>query len=116
MASSLEWPSAIRCDIALGARVSAKPSDGDDVECAVGCPVAATVEAMARCLAGRGWDRAHAAECSEACFGMQALGVVAGGEEELRGGRVTDKFRVTRAGASSSTMAAIMASRSAISS
>src|SRR5512144_173358 len=45
---------------------------------------------MARCLAGRGWDRAHAAECSEACFGMQALGVVAGGEEELRGGRVTD--------------------------
>ena len=45
---------------------------------------------MARCLAGGGWDRAHAAECSEACFGMQALGVVAGGQEQLRGGRVAD--------------------------
>src|SRR5690242_9824906 len=78
-------------DVSLGPRVCPQPADGDDVQGAVCCPVAAAVEAMAVGLAGRGWDRADAAEGCETGFGVQALGVVAGREEQLRGGLVADR-------------------------
>src|SRR5919197_4109359 len=56
------------CDISLRSGVGPKPADGDDVQGAVGRPVAAAVEAVAACLAGRSWDRAGAAEGGEAGF------------------------------------------------
>ena len=40
------------CDISLRARVSPEPTDGDDVQRAVGGAVTAPAEPMARCLAG----------------------------------------------------------------
>src|SRR5215217_3397461 len=48
------------CDIGLGAGIGPKPADGDDVQCAVGGSITASVEAMANDLAGRGRYRAHA--------------------------------------------------------
>src|SRR5215204_2464742 len=48
------------CDISLGAGIGPKPADGDDVQCAVGGSITASVEAMANDLAGRGRYRAHA--------------------------------------------------------
>ena len=45
---------------------------------------------MAGRLAGGGRDRADPAEGSEARFGTQALGVVAGCQQQLRGGLVAD--------------------------
>src|SRR5215204_1929099 len=48
------------CDVGLGAGIGPKPADGDDVQCAVGGSITASVEAMANDLAGRGRYRAHA--------------------------------------------------------
>ena len=77
-------------DVSLGPGVGSKAADGDDVQRAVGSAVAAAVQTMSSCLAGGGRDRTYAAEGSEACFGMQTFGVVAGGQEQLCGGLVAD--------------------------
>ena len=50
------------CHVGLGSRVSPEPPDGNDVQGAVSGSITAPVEAVARRLAGRGWDRADAAE------------------------------------------------------
>jgi outer membrane protein len=52
--------------IGLGPRIGPNPANGDDVQRAVCCSITASVEAMAGRLAGRSWDRAHAAKGSKA--------------------------------------------------
>src|SRR5918995_285765 len=52
----------------------------------VGASVATAVEPATLGLAGGGLDRADAAERGEGCFVVEALGVVAGGDEQRRGG------------------------------
>jgi hypothetical protein len=78
------------CDVSLGRGVGSKAADGDDVQRAVGSAVAASVQTMSSCLARGSRDTGDAAEGSEACFGMQTFGVVAGGQEQLCGGLVAD--------------------------
>src|SRR5215212_3634038 len=46
---------------------------------------------MSSCLAGGGRDRTDPAKGSEACFGLQPLRVVAGCQQQLRGGLVADR-------------------------
>src|SRR3954453_8271395 len=77
--------------VGLGPRFRPQPADGDDVQGTVGCPVAASVEAMAGGLARRGRDRTHPAQRGKACLGPQTLWIVAGGEEELRRGAMADR-------------------------
>src|SRR5512134_628717 len=65
------------CHIRLRLRVGSQTNDCNDVQGAVGRSVAAPVEPMPDRLAGRRRDRAHTAERGKACFGSQALRVIA---------------------------------------
>jgi hypothetical protein len=62
----------------------AEAADGDHVEGAVGLTVAAVVESVPRGSAGAGLDRGGGAELREGGFAVQALDVLAGGDEQLR--------------------------------
>lgn len=55
------------------------------VEGAVGLAVAAAVESVSVGFAAGGWDGADAAQGGEFGVGGDAVGVVAGGDEELSG-------------------------------
>ena len=52
--------------IGLGSRIGPEPADGNDVQGAVGGSVAPSIEAVARRLAGRGWDWADTAKRGKA--------------------------------------------------
>ena len=68
-------------------RGSQRRRDEDDrVEGGVGLSVAAAVEPATLGLAGGGFDRADAAERGEGGLAVEALGVVAGGDEQRGGG------------------------------
>src|SRR3954469_19776410 len=77
--------------VGLGSRVSPKPPDRNDVQSTVGGSITAPVEAVARRLAGRGWDRADTAERGKTGLGMQALRIVPSCEEQLGGPCVTNR-------------------------
>jgi len=65
--------------------------DHSAVERSVGLAVAASVESVTPVgSAGPGRDRADAAHLGERCFGPNAIGVVARGEQHLGGGVETD--------------------------
>ena len=76
--------------VGLGAFVAAQADHGDAPEGLVGVAVAAAVEAVADGLPGGGCDGAGAAEGGEAGVAGEALGVVAGGDEERGGGVGSD--------------------------
>jgi len=76
--------------IGLGSRIGPKPANCDDVQRAVCCSITASVEAMASRLAGRSWDRAHAAKGSKAGLGLQALHVISRSQQQLSCGPVAD--------------------------
>ena len=59
----------------------AQTADSDQVQGPVGLAVAAVVEAVAGGLAGGRGDWAGAAEGSEGCFAVEAVDVLAGGDE-----------------------------------
>jgi hypothetical protein len=69
--------------VAASALVGAETADDDHVQGAVGAAVAAAVESMALGLPGGGGQRRGPAEHGEARLAAKALGVVAGGHEEL---------------------------------
>src|SRR5690606_33195391 len=71
--------------VGAGFRAVAQPDDGDEVEGAVGVAVAAGVEAVAFGLAGGGGDRVGAAHVRECGFAVDAVNVLSGGDEHLRG-------------------------------
>ena len=71
--------------VGLGAGVVAEADHGDAPEGLVGVAVAAAVEAVAGGLPAGGLDGAGAAEGGEGCVAVEALGVVAGGDEECGG-------------------------------
>src|ERR1700733_6859658 len=72
-------------DVCARALAVAQPAYGDEVKRAVGLAVAAVVEAGAVGLAGRGGDRAGAAEHRERSFAAEAVDVLPGGDEQLTG-------------------------------
>ena len=55
--------------------VYAASGEDDLVQCAIELPVAAAVEPVADCLAGRGGDRGGAREAGEGCFAVDAAAV-----------------------------------------
>src|SRR5436305_2908576 len=69
--------------VGLGALAVAEAADGDHVERSVGLSVAAGVEAVAVGAAGACLDRGGAADLGEGCFAVEAVDVLAGGDEEL---------------------------------
>src|SRR3984893_11010950 len=77
--------------VSLGSRIGPKPANGDNVQRAVCCSITASVEAMAGRLAGRSWDRAHAAKGTKAGLGLQALHVISRSEQQLSCGPVADR-------------------------
>ena len=86
MISRLVLPSAMPAlRVGAGALAVAQSADGDHVQGAVGVAVAAVVEAVAVASAGGDGDRAGAAEGGEGAVAVQALDVLAGGDEELAG-------------------------------
>ena len=103
-------------NIGLGSVIRSQASDSDDVQGTVRGPVPAPVQAVPDGLPRRGRDRADAAECREAGFRFQTLGIVACGKKQLACAVLTDRIRAKSSGASSLTMAPIITSRSAISS
>lgn len=68
-------------DVGQRLRVAAHPVDRDDVEGAVGLPVAAAVESVSVGAAGAGGDGGDSAEGGEGPFVPDPFGVVAGGDE-----------------------------------
>src|SRR5204862_2126949 len=56
----------------------------DDVQGAVGMPIAASVEAVPDGFAGRGGNRTGPAERGKAGLGSEAIRIVAGSEQQLR--------------------------------
>ena len=73
-------------EVGAGVGIPAQPGEHDGVQGAVGASVTTAVEPATLGLAGGGLDRADAAERGEGCFVVEALGVVAGGDEQRRGG------------------------------
>jgi hypothetical protein len=63
-------------DVLLGATISAHPSQTDHVQCAVGFPVATSVEAVAHYLSRGGFHGRHSAKTGEGSLATQPLGVV----------------------------------------
>src|SRR5512134_1766803 len=100
--------------VGLGSRIGPEPSDGDDMQGAVGRPIASSVETMTDRLAGRGGNRTDATQGRKARCNRSALSPAV--SRSCAAVRWPIEFLATRSGASSSTMAPIMASRSAISS
>ena len=81
-------------DVGAGALVVAHADQHDGVQGVVGCAVAAAVEAVAVGAPGGGRDRGGPGEVGERGFGVHALGVVAGGGQQLPGGLGTDAEQV----------------------
>jgi hypothetical protein len=73
--------------VVAGGLMPAQPYDHDAVQRGVGLAVAAAVEAVPAGLAGGGLHRRGAAQRGERGLGVQASGVVAGGDQQ-RGGAV----------------------------
>ena len=71
--------------VGAGAWVVAQAAEGDGVQGVVGAAVASSVEAVPAHPSGAGGDGCGAAEVSEGRFGVQPVGVVAGGGEQLGG-------------------------------
>src|SRR5438309_7854759 len=69
--------------VGAGAGAAAEPADGDQVERAVCFAVAAAIEPVSGGAAGRGGDRAGAAEASEGGLVAESFDVLAGADEEL---------------------------------
>src|SRR6266498_420963 len=72
--------------VGAGVGVVAHAGYDDHVEGAVGLPVAAAVEAVAFGLAAGGGYRGYPAQRGEGCLGVQPVGVVATGGQQLGGG------------------------------
>src|SRR5215217_7057978 len=64
------------CDVLLRATISSHPSQTDHVQCSVGVPVAAAVEAVPNDLAGGSLDRRDTAEAGEGGLTPQPMGIV----------------------------------------
>ena len=95
-------------DVGAGGLVVAHPDDGDDVEGAVGGSVAAAAEPVpAGGAAAAGWLWGDAAQLGEGCFAVDAVGVVAGGDEELAGDLDPDAGSSRSSGAACFTSASI---------
>ena len=71
--------------VGAGFGAVAQAADGDEVQGSVGLAVAAGVEAVAAAFAGSDGDRACAAERGERALALEAVDVLAGGEEQLPG-------------------------------
>jgi hypothetical protein len=70
---------------AAGGLVPSKAGQGDAAQGGGCLPVAAAVEALALGLAGGGFDRADPAQRCQRDLGVQAAGIVAGGDEQRSG-------------------------------
>src|SRR5215216_7023441 len=73
------------CDVLLRATISSHPSQTDHVQCSVGVPVAAAVEAVPNDLAGGSLDRRDTAEAGEGGLTPQPMGIVSGHDQQRRG-------------------------------
>ena len=72
-------------DVGLRWLVVLHADDHGSVERGVGVAVSAAVEPVPGGLAGRGRDRGDSAELGESGLGVDAIGVIAGDDEHLRG-------------------------------
>ena len=68
-------------DVRFDPVVGSEAADGNDVKRAVGSPSSVPVETMEHSLLGWRRDGADAAECCEAGFGFEPLGIVASRQE-----------------------------------
>lgn len=73
--------------------VEAHSGDGDDVQCAVGRPVASAVQTVPDCLAGGGGDRTYTAKC-----GASGGGCVSGSRHGPRSAGATSSAGQRRTG------------------
>src|SRR5215207_120851 len=73
------------CDVLLGATISSHPSQTDHVQCSVGVPVAAAVEAVSNDHAGGSLDGRDPAEAGEGGLAPQPLGIIPGHDQQWRG-------------------------------
>src|SRR5208282_6892533 len=78
----------------------AKAADDDQMQCPIGLPVAAVVQAVTRGLAGGRRDRTRAAQRGERRLAAEPFNVLPGGHEQLAGvaGRDAEQLSGARRG------------------
>src|SRR3954449_272665 len=74
----------------LSASLGSQPADGDDVQCAVGGSIAASVQPVASRFPRRGGHGTDPAQRREAGLRAQPLWIIAGCEEQLCGADMSD--------------------------
>jgi len=82
MISLLDLPSEAPSDVAAGTLIDPHAHHTDQVQGAVGVPVAASVQAVAHDLAGGGFYGRDAAKAGEGGLAVQALRIVSGQDEQ----------------------------------
>lgn len=70
-------------EVILCACILSKPPDSDDMNGTVCSAIATPVQPVPDRFPGRSGDWADTARCGEACFGLQAVGVIACREQQL---------------------------------